>query len=143
MSPLSHLPPHPTLLDCHRAPVWVPWVIQQIAIGYLFYIWWCKSPRYSLHTSHPFPPPLPPHPQVCSLCVFLHCCPENKFISTTFLDSTYMHQYTIFIFLSDVLHSERIFETRFLKILSPLLKVITDFHFPSFWCYLALEFKWH
>ena len=25
--PASHLPPHPTLLDCHRAPVWVPWAL--------------------------------------------------------------------------------------------------------------------
>ena len=26
MSPPSHLPPQPIRLDCHRAPVWVPWV---------------------------------------------------------------------------------------------------------------------
>ena len=32
-------PPHPTPLGCYRAPVWVPWVTQQIPIGYLFYIW--------------------------------------------------------------------------------------------------------
>ena len=25
----SHLPPFPTPLGCYRAPVWVPWVIQQ------------------------------------------------------------------------------------------------------------------
>ena len=34
---------HPTPLRCYRAPVWIPWVIQwiiqQIPIGYLFYIW--------------------------------------------------------------------------------------------------------
>ena len=29
-----HLPPHPTPLGCYRAPIWV----QQIPIGYLFYI---------------------------------------------------------------------------------------------------------
>ena len=34
----SHLSPHPTLLDCYRAPVWIPRVMQQIPIGYLFYI---------------------------------------------------------------------------------------------------------
>ena len=34
-SPL-HLPPIPILLGYYRAPVWVPWVIQQIPIGYLF-----------------------------------------------------------------------------------------------------------
>ena len=47
---------------CHRAPVWIPWVIQQIPIGYLFYIWHHKFPRYSLHTTHPLPPPLCPCP---------------------------------------------------------------------------------
>ena len=33
----SHLPPHPTPLGCDHAPVWIPWVIQQIPIGYPFY----------------------------------------------------------------------------------------------------------
>ena len=28
---------HP--VGCYRAPVWVPWVIQQIPIGCVFYIW--------------------------------------------------------------------------------------------------------
>ena len=28
---------------------------------------------------------------VCSLCLFLHCCPANKFFSTIFLDFVYMH----------------------------------------------------
>ena len=84
---------------CHRAPAWVPWVTQQTSIGYLFYIRYYKFPCYCLHTSHLLPPTLPPHPQVCSLCLFLHCCPENKFISVIFLDSTYVFQYTIFIFL--------------------------------------------
>ena len=72
---------------CHRAPVWVPWVTQQTSIGYLFYIRYYKFPCYCLHTSHLLPPTLPPRPQVCSLCLFLHCCPENKFISATFLDT--------------------------------------------------------
>ena len=45
------LPPasHPSA--CHRAPVWVPWVIQQIPIGYLFYTWYCKFLCYCLQTS--------------------------------------------------------------------------------------------
>ena len=30
---LPSLLPHPTLLDCYRAPVWVPWVIQQVPIA--------------------------------------------------------------------------------------------------------------
>ena len=36
---LPPIPPHPTPLGCYRAPVRIPWVTQQIPIGYLFYIW--------------------------------------------------------------------------------------------------------
>ena len=46
---LSLSPFHPSA--CHRAPVWVPWIILQIPFGYLFYTWYCKFPCYSLHTS--------------------------------------------------------------------------------------------
>ena len=50
----SQLASHPTLLDCHRAPVWV---MQQFPIGYLFYIWYyCKFPYIS---PSPSPPPQP------------------------------------------------------------------------------------
>ena len=38
LEPPSHLPPLPTPLDCYRALIWVPWVIQRIPTGYLFYI---------------------------------------------------------------------------------------------------------
>jgi len=37
--PLSHLPPPPTTQGWYKAPVWVSWAIQQITIGYLYYIW--------------------------------------------------------------------------------------------------------
>ena len=53
-----HLPPHSTLLDCHRTPVWVPWVIEQIPTGRVFYICYCKFPCYFLYTPHPLPPPM-------------------------------------------------------------------------------------
>ena len=43
--------------------------------------------------------PLSPCLQVYSLCLFLHWCPVNKFFSTIFLDSVYMCQNTVFIFL--------------------------------------------
>ena len=52
-----------------------------------------------LHTSHPLVPPTTPCPYICSLCLCLHCCLENKSISTLFLDSIYMCQYMIFLFL--------------------------------------------
>ena len=55
-------------------------------------------PCYSLHSSHPLLPPL--GPQVCSLCLHLHCCPANKLISTIFLDSIYMLMYNIYLFFS-------------------------------------------
>ena len=34
LEPPPHRPPHPTPLGCYRAPAWVPWVIQQIPIGF-------------------------------------------------------------------------------------------------------------
>ena len=43
----------------------------------------------TLNTSHTLLPLL--CPQVCSLCLHLLCCPANRFISTIFLDSIYMH----------------------------------------------------
>ena len=42
----------------------------------------------SFSSSHPFLPPL--CPQVCSVCLCLHCCPVNRLISTIFLESIYM-----------------------------------------------------
>ena len=44
---------------------------------------------HSFNLSHPLLPTL--GPQVCSLCLHLHCCPANRFISTIFLDSIYIH----------------------------------------------------
>ena len=45
-------------------------------------------PYYSLHSSHPL---LPPQRLLfCSLCLHLHCCSADRFISTIFLDSIYM-----------------------------------------------------
>jgi len=83
----SPFPSHPSRLS--QSPC-----LGSLPTGYLFYIWYSKLPYYSLQTSLPLPPPLPPHPWVCCLCLFLHCCPENKFISTTFLDSICMYQFS-------------------------------------------------
>ena len=46
----SHLPSFPTPLGCYRALVWVPWVLEQISIGYLFHTWQCICFRAALST---------------------------------------------------------------------------------------------
>ena len=45
----SHFPIIPSPLGYYRAPIWVPWVMQQIPIGYLHMLV-CMHPRY-LHVS--------------------------------------------------------------------------------------------
>ena len=58
-----------------------------------------QSPSSSL-------PPLPPLcPHVGSLHLHIYSCPPDRFISTIFLDSIYMHYYMIFVFISDLPHS--------------------------------------
>ena len=49
---------------------------------------------YFTHGQSQFPNP----PHICSLHRCLHFCFANKFIYTIFLDSTYTHQYMIFVF---------------------------------------------
>ena len=43
--------------------------------------------------------PSPTVSQVCSLCLHLHCCPANRFISTIFLDYIYICVSMLFVFL--------------------------------------------
>ena len=52
----------------------------------------------SLNLSHPLLPLL--CPRICSLCLHVYSCPANRFNSTIFLDSVYMHQYDFFLFLT-------------------------------------------
>ena len=49
--------------------------------------------------SYNLPSPPPPHVRMSVLCLFLHCCPTNKILRTIFLDSIYMCQNMVFIFL--------------------------------------------
>ena len=53
---------------------------------WLFYIWQCICfhATLSIHPTFSFPTLCP---QICSLCLHLHCCPQNRFISRTYLDS--------------------------------------------------------
>ena len=55
------------------------------------------------HSSRPYCFP-PWYPNICSLLLHLYCCLANKIIYTIFLDSTYMHEYMIFGFLSHLGH---------------------------------------
>ena len=59
----------------------------------IVYICQSQSPNSS-HT-HPFPS----YPYICSLHLCLYFCFDPMILCTVFLDSTYMHQYTIFRFL--------------------------------------------
>ena len=96
LPPTSH--PIPLLWVLTEHQIWAPCVIQQISTGYLIlhmimYMLQC----YSLNSSHPLLLLL--CAQVCSLCFHLHLYPANRFIGIIFLDSIYMHWYTIFVFL--------------------------------------------
>ena len=51
---------------------------------------------YSLKSSHPHL--LPQSPKVCSLHLCLFCCLTYRVIITIFLNSTYMHYYTVLVF---------------------------------------------
>jgi len=63
--------------------------IQQISTGYqILHMVMYRFQCYSLNSFHPLLPQL--CPQVCSLCLRLHCCPADRFITTIFLDSTCM-----------------------------------------------------
>ena len=94
----SYLPPHPVSLIAHRTASWAPCAIQQVPTSCQFYIWQCMyiNPKLPVHPTTPSSPPCPP---ICSLHLCLYSCPAARFIWISFLDSTYMHRYTIFVFL--------------------------------------------
>ena len=108
LEPPSHLPPASHPLGYHRALSWASCAVQQLPISYLFYmavhICQCWFPS--------LPHPLLPHlrPQVCSLRLHLCPFPAKRFISTIFLDSTYIHPliYNIWFSLAALLHYDRL-----------------------------------
>ena len=67
-------PTLPTLLGCHRAPVWVLWVIDShwLSISHMVVY---MFPWYSLHLSHPL---LPHHPRV-------HTCFLERLLSPNWI----------------------------------------------------------
>ena len=84
----SLLPLHHTPLGCHRAlglsslhgTANSHWLSILHMVMYMYML--------LLYSSQPLLPLL--CPQICSLCLCLQCCSANRFISTIFLDSTYM-----------------------------------------------------
>ena len=95
--PSSHLPPHPIPLGSPSA----------LALSALFHTsnldWQSISHMviymfqcYSLKSSHPCL--LPQSPKVCSLYLCLFCCLVYRVIITIFLNSIYMHLYTVLVF---------------------------------------------
>ena len=88
---LSPMPAHP--LGCHIAPGLKSlclmgnsyWLSTLHMVMYMFQ-WYCLNSSHALH--HPL------GPQVCSLCLHLHCCPANRFFSSIFLDPIHTHTHT-------------------------------------------------
>ena len=87
-------PPYPTPLGGHEAPSYVA------ASHYLFYIWQCiyVNATLSLCPSLSFPLPMSSSPFSTSVSLFLSC-PQVHQNQLFFLDSIYMRQHTVFVFL--------------------------------------------
>ena len=58
----------------------------------ILYMFQCHSPK----SSHPHS--LPQNPKDCSIHLCLFCCLAYRVIVTFFLNSIYMHQYTVLVF---------------------------------------------
>ena len=94
----SNLPPQPLPLGCHKAPalgalLHVSNLHWSSILHMVMYMFQCCS----LRSSHPLLLLL--SPKVCSLHLCLLCCSACRRVSTTFLDSIYIHYYTVFFFL--------------------------------------------
>ena len=93
----SHLPSHPILVGHPSVPALSTlfhslnldcWVISHMII----YMFQCHSPK----SSHPLP--LPQSPKDCSIHLCFFCCLAYRVIVTIFLNSIYMHWYTVLVF---------------------------------------------
>ena len=95
---LSYLPPYSTpqgspLVSALNAPLHASNVPRSSILHMVIYMF----QSYSLKSSHPRL--LPHSPKVCSLYLCLFCCLVCRVIVTVFLNSIYMHSYTILLFL--------------------------------------------
>ena len=87
--PPSHLPPYPIPLGCPRPPA-LGALLHALnshwssVLHMVIYTFQC----YSLKSSHPHLLPL--SPKVCSLYLYLLCCPTCRIVGTIFLNSIYI-----------------------------------------------------
>ena len=95
--PPSNLPPCTIPLGHPSAPA-ASILYQALELDWRFvshmilYMFQCHSAK----SSHPRP--LPQSPKDCSIHLCLFCCLAYKVIITIFLNSIYMHQYTVLVF---------------------------------------------
>ena len=86
----SHPPPHSTPLGCHGTLDLSS--LHQTANFH----WLSNFTCGNVYISGLLSQFTPPSPSYCIhqslLCLHLHCCPADRFISTVFLDSVYIHQ---------------------------------------------------
>ena len=93
-----HLPLQPIPLGCSRALA-LSALLHALNLHWssvlhmTIYMFQC----YSLKSSHPRL--LPQRPKVCSLHLWLFCSLAYKTVITAFLNSIYMHQYPVLVFL--------------------------------------------
>ena len=89
----SHLPPHPIPLGHPSAPAPSNQYHGSWFVSYMIlYMFQCHSPK----SSHPRP--LPQGPKDCSIHLCFFCCLAYRVIITIFLNSIYMHYYTVLVF---------------------------------------------
>ena len=94
LSPPAHLPPHPTLQPVTEPVFEFPESYSKFPLAICFTHGLQISVTLSIHLPFSLLSSHLAHRSV--LCLFLHCCPENKVISAISSDSIYMCQYMVF-----------------------------------------------
>ena len=87
LGPPSHPPSYPS--GSSQSTVLSLCTMQKVSTGCLCYVWQCT--HVSPNSSHP----PQPRPHISSLYLCLYSCRTNRFICTTFLDSTYINCYSL------------------------------------------------
>ena len=95
--PPSHLPPHAIPLGHPSASALSPCLLHPSWTGDLFHTWWyiCFDALLSDHHTLAFSQ----SPKVCSIHLCLFFCLAYRVIITIFLNSIYMCEYTVLVFI--------------------------------------------